>query len=93
MRFHLPQSLKNLGSGSFAKCSLQISIPPSVEKINYATFADCKSLDSFEIKIPDSLQIIKAHSFKKCSSLSQILIPSKIEVENNAFSKNTKIQK
>ena len=77
----IPQSVINIGTCAFGKCSTltTISIPDSVENIAGYAFYKCKSLT--EINIPYSITNIEACAFEDCESLTSISI-SDVPVED-----------
>ena len=77
----IPQSVINIGTRAFGKCSTltTISIPDSVKNIAMFAFYECKSLS--EINIPYSVTSIGYSAFEGCSSLTSISI-SDVPVED-----------
>ena len=77
----IPQSVINIGTCAFGKCSTltTISIPDSVKNIAKYAFYKCKSLS--EINIPYSVTSIGYSAFEGCSSLTSISI-SDVPVED-----------
>ena len=77
----IPQSVINIGTCAFGKCSTltTISIPDSVENIAMFAFYKCKSLS--EINIPYSVTTIGSSAFEDCESLTSISI-SDVPVED-----------
>ena len=77
----IPQSVINIGTCAFGKCSTltTISIPDSVENIAGYAFYKCKSLS--EINIPYSVTTIGSRAFEDCESLTSISI-SDVPVED-----------
>ena len=77
----IPQSVINIGTCAFGKCSTltTISIPDSVENIAEYAFYKCKSLS--EINIPYSVTTIGSSAFEDCESLTSISI-SDVPVED-----------
>ena len=77
----IPQSVINIGTRAFGKCSTltTISIPDSVKNIAENAFYKCKSLT--EINIPYSITNIEACAFEDCESLTSISI-SDVPVED-----------
>ena len=77
----IPQSVINIGTCAFGKCSTltTISIPDSVENIAGYAFYKCKSLS--EINIPYSVTTIGSCAFEDCESLTSISI-SDVPVED-----------
>lgn len=54
-----------------------ISIPNSVERIEYRAFSECNSLQ--QIMIPDSVEHISNSAFYHCDSLEKVLIPESVK--------------
>jgi hypothetical protein len=77
----IPQSVINIGTCAFGKCSTltTISIPDSVKNIAGYAFYKCKSLS--EINIPYSVTTIGSSAFEDCESLTSISI-SDVPVED-----------
>jgi hypothetical protein len=77
----IPQSVINIGTCAFGKCSTltTISIPDSVKNIAKYAFYKCKSLS--EINIPYSVTTIGSSAFEDCESLTSISI-SDVQVED-----------
>ena len=69
----LPNTIKELYSHAFARCSQlnTINIPNSVESIEYYCFVNCESLQY--IYIPSSVKNFGYHVFYGCTSLNTII--------------------
>lgn len=68
----LPESLKEIGQGAFARCTslLGIDIPENVSVIESKVFSYCDSLK--EITLPDKVTEIRERCFDNCKSLSSV---------------------
>ena len=67
-----------------------ISIPDSVEKLNYRAFKNCISLKT--AKLPNGIKKIPAGLFENCVSLTSIVIPPSVEeIEEGAFKNCTSL--
>ncbi len=68
-----PDTLKELGEGSFQECSMlkSVALPDSLEVIGYKAFSECKVLS--HIRLPENLNEIRPYAFEKCPKLKQIL--------------------
>ncbi|WP_242987882.1 leucine-rich repeat protein [Anaerofustis stercorihominis] len=76
--------LKEIGSGAFCYLSKikSITIPKSVEKIDYNTFSGCSSLSSFEFEEGSALKSLGSSGavFDECPNLTSIVLPKSLEV-------------
>ena len=76
--------LKEIGSGAFCYLSKikSITIPKSVEKIDYNTFSGCSSLSSFEFEEGSALKSLGSSGavFDECPNLTSIVLPKCLEV-------------
>lgn len=54
----------------------QITLPSSLEEINYASFKGCSGLEA--INIPETLEYIGTEAFAGCSSLTKIVLPNSL---------------
>ena len=82
----LPNSLKEIDSWSFYKCSnlKEITIPPNVRAIGSQAFAYCTSLT--DIIIPESVDNLGYNVFEGCSNLTNITINTKTNISIDMFS-------
>ncbi|MCH5192849.1 MAG: leucine-rich repeat domain-containing protein [Oscillospiraceae bacterium] len=64
---------------AFKSCTslTSVSLPDSIDKIEYEAFADCTSLTSIEI--PESVTTIENQVFQGCTALESITIPDSVE--------------
>ena len=61
-----------------------ITIPESIERIGYWSFAMFSELES--VYLPDSLKLIEMHAFEACPKLETIVFPDHlVEVHSKAF--------
>lgn len=66
------------------KKQTEISIPETVQKINYCLFANCKSLT--KVTLPETVTEVLAGAFKGCSNLASIEIPvSVVRISSDSF--------
>ena len=66
------------------KKQTEISIPETVQKINYCLFANCKSLT--KVSLPETVTEVLAGAFKGCSNLASIEIPaSVVRISSDSF--------
>ena len=80
----IPEGVRELGrdymtiSCGFQKCGhlKRVSLPASLEVIQYSTFEDCVSLT--DIGLPEGLKSIGPEAFKGCVGLTDIRIPEGI---------------
>ena len=88
----LPQTLKEISSGSFCETSLKsIEIPNGVTKIGERDFGGCRQLQS--VMLPKTLQEIDDFSFLFCTSLKSIIIPESVtRIGKGTFKKCFKLQ-
>ena len=69
----------------------KVTIPSTVETINYGTFRNCTSLKS--ITIPGSVTSIEGSAFENCSALQSITIPSSVKsIASYAFENCTSLK-
>lgn len=63
---------------AFENCTdlKSITLPNSIERINYNAFCGCSSLENIEL--PQSITSIAHNVFKNCSSLKEITIPENV---------------
>lgn len=82
----IPDSVKVIGSHSFAFCSALVSVrlPKTISVIDVGTFSSCTSLTSIEI--PEGVEKIGVSAFQNCSSLVDVKLPSSlISIGSTAF--------
>lgn len=75
-----------LNNNTFQQCSSlkEISLPQSIEKIEYNAFIDCTSLE--EIVIPNKVTTIETLAFGYCTSLKHVTLGSGVTlIKNQAF--------
>ena len=90
----LPNSITNIGSNVFIRCTAltSINIPNSVSLIRVDTFNGCTSLTS--INIPNNVTSIDVHAFMGCTSLISINIPNSVtSIRMRAFDNCTSLNK
>ena len=88
----LSAGLKEIPTSTFYNCFdlKSIVIPDGVESIGDNAFNSC--FDLREVTIPDSVKAIGSNSFSRCG-FSRIVIPASVsEVEDFAFSDNSKLK-
>jgi len=75
----IPDSVKQLETGSFAKCTQlkTVKLPSGLEKIPESLFEGCVSLE--DITIPNPVKDIGIRAFKECSSLIKIILPPSLK--------------
>ncbi len=74
----LPEGLKTIGTGAFAKTNISdITLPEGLEKIGASAFYHCDSLG--EIVIPDSVTDIENDAFESCEGLSKVRLGKGID--------------
>ena len=80
----LPSSLKEIGNGAFAGCSLkELAIPEGVTTIGYGAFRNSQIV---HITIPQSVVSIGDGAFSYCKSLESIHIPEAVsKIPERAF--------
>ena len=67
-----------IGSGAFALAKIvEISLPSSIQKIDYGAFDNCKNITS--ITIPDSVCVIEGEAFRGCTSLTTLYLGNSIQ--------------
>lgn len=81
----LPDSLTEIGIGSFQKSALErIVIPSGVRSIGRSAFEECTELHS--VLLPDSLSDIDSYAFKHCGKLKNLTLPEGLRsIENETF--------
>ena len=82
----LPNSIKELGVGSFSGCfNLElVHIPKKVISIPDNLFDNCKKIKY--LKLPRRLKVIGVKAFQGCSSLESLIIPKNVEsIGESAF--------
>lgn len=73
----VPNSVRCIGEKAFMDTYVEyVSIPDSVESIEYRAFYNCKELR--DIHIPDSILEIKDSVFGRCTSLSYVVLPKQL---------------
>lgn len=83
----LPETLKEIGEGTFCGTSLEsVVIPNSVTALGYKAFAECRLLKS--LKLSENLKIIPSHCFQLCNIEKLELPSSVVELQEGAFSEN-----
>ncbi len=76
--YTIPNSVKRIGSNSFASSSLtKVIIPNSVTSIGRGAFYLCFSLTS--VVIPDSVASIESFTFYHCNSLNSLTIGNSVK--------------
>ena len=63
-------SIGNYAFYNFTSVTPEVTIPSSVEKINYESFGNCTSLK--KITIPDNVKTIDNRAFGSCTSVTEI---------------------
>ena len=63
-------SIGNYAFYNFTSVTPEVTIPSSVEKINYESFGNCTSLK--KITIPDNVKTIENCAFENCSAVTEI---------------------
>ena len=76
----LPDSLKTIGKGAFARCAVltQIHIPGSCTSIGESAFNSCSSLTSVTFPSSSGVTTIPTRAFAYCYALTQIIIPDNV---------------
>ncbi|MCI5797301.1 MAG: leucine-rich repeat domain-containing protein [Firmicutes bacterium] len=79
------QTVKEIDYGSLAGLSIEsVTIPGSVEFIDYGAFSDCANLTT--VVMNEGLKTIGENAFYNCSSLTTINIPNGVtSIKNSAF--------
>ena len=72
----LPNSLKKIYGGAFAKCSnlTSVNIPFHVERIGKGAFRECKKLSS--VNLPDRTSVENG-AFSGCDGIKEIILPKR----------------
>ena len=72
------------------KSLINVTIPDSVERIEYSAFGGCESLTS--IIIPNSVTSIEELVFADCTNLAKVIIPNRVtSIGNYAFENCTSL--
>lgn len=84
----IPNSVTTLGIAAFQGCRAleHVTLSNKVTKIEVDTFASCVALT--KIAVPQSgteAVEIKAHAFLDCHSLTEVELPEKVTLNNDAF--------
>jgi uncharacterized repeat protein (TIGR02543 family) len=81
-----------IGDRSFSNCSglSAVTIPDSVNKIDYRAFYACSGLS--EISIPNSVTWIDMGAFQYCTGLETVTIPGSSQVFDYAFAYCTRLK-
>lgn len=82
----LPESLKEIQSYAFERCSKleEINIPSSVNTIGSCAFYDCYKIKN--ISIPQGIKTIEYYTFHYCKGLQQVQLPQNLlAIESSAF--------
>lgn len=75
---HIPSSLKEIAPYAFRNCGIEsVSIPESVEKIDYYGFSGCAYLES--VTVPENVKYIGDGAFFSCDRLNDITLPETLE--------------
>lgn len=84
----IPDSVKNIGSGCFARSGIKsVKLPENnaFTAILWETFFGCENLET--VKLPDSVNAIDYYAFSECTSLKNINLDKIQILGNNAFAK------
>lgn len=77
--FTIPEGVKSIGIWAFSISDLaEITLPNTLEKIEYAAFYDCEHLS--KIRIPDSVKDLEECAFEHCYDLTSIHIGNGVQV-------------
>ena len=90
-KFKLPESLKEIGSSAFNRCTMEsLIIPNSVEKIGMFAFQNCTYLKNFSV--PDAVEEIPSFMLAYCDSLEYLYIHANVKsIDSYAFVRAKKL--
>lgn len=88
----IPEGIKEISSGVFARSMLEkITLPSTLQKLG-AAFNGCDRLE--EITIPEGISRIESYTFSGCICLKTVHLPSSLkEIGQHAFEKCRSLQK
>ena len=91
-KFKLPESLKEIGSSAFDRCTMEaIAVPNSVEKIDMFAFQNCTNLKNFSI--PNAVEEIPTFMLAYCDSLKYLYIHKNVKsIDSYAFTRAKKLK-
>jgi hypothetical protein len=80
-----------IGESAFQSCTLlrEIIITTSVRVIHRFVFYRCSNLNA--VSLGEGLEEISDNTFYECMSLHEIVIPSRVRVNDSAFSHEDRI--
>lgn len=85
--FTIPDHVENISMGAFTSCKAlrEVTLSPSMTKIEQFAFMHCHSLSA--VNIPLSVTSIESDAFSNCYSLTSITIPESVTfIGDDAFS-------
>ena len=88
----IPDSVKEIGSGTFAWCSglAAVRLPAGLQCVEPYVFEGCKNLKS--VTIPDGVTTILFDAFRGCGNLSEVIIPASVKsIDGSAFAECKKL--
>ena len=90
-KFKLPESLQEIGSSAFDRCTMEaIAVPNSVEKIGMFAFQNCTNLKNFSI--PNATEEIPTFMLAYCDSLEYLYIHKSVKsIDSYAFTRAKKL--
>ena len=90
-KFKLPETLKEIGSSAFDRCTMEaMVVPNSVEKIGMFAFQNCTNLKNFSI--PNAVEEIPTFMLAYCDSLEYLYIHKNVKsIDSYAFTRAKKL--
>ena len=82
---YIPDSVKNIGSNSFASCTAlsKIRMPSQLTTITGAAFYNCPKLDN--VTIPNTVTLIGHNAFSWCKGIRELHIPKNAKIDISAY--------
>ncbi|MBR5284757.1 MAG: leucine-rich repeat protein, partial [Clostridia bacterium] len=76
---HLPETVREIGSGTFRNCvSLRsVDFPAALTKIGDAAFQGCIGL--VHLELPAAVEVIGSGAFRYCRNLTSVILPAALE--------------
>lgn len=91
---NLPNTIKEIGTSAFSGCSsLNIPMPPYLERIGISAFTSCTSMT--EVIFPSTMQSVGQSAFNYCTKVIKIVIPEDCDVTvipNECFRMNYQLE-